>query len=100
MIFITQLIYIKPGKEAEFHAFENQAIPLMGKYTGRLVQRLRPTQETYVAGEEKKPYEIHIVSFESEEKLQAFFKDDTRLQFKHLKDGSVESILMFKGEKM
>ncbi|SMD36754.1 hypothetical protein SAMN04488029_3051 [Reichenbachiella faecimaris] len=100
MLYITQLIYIKPGKEKVFHEFENHAIPLMEKYTGKLVQRLRPDDAAYVAGEEQKPYEIHIVSFESEEKLQEFFQDETRLQFKHLKDDSVKSILMFRGEKM
>ena len=100
MLYITQLIYVKPGKEEIFLEFESHAIPLMEKYTGKLIQRLRPNAADYVAGEEEKPYEIHIVSFESEEKLQAFFKDNTRLKFKHLKDESVKSILMFKGEKM
>lgn len=100
MIFITQLIYIKPGKESVFQEFENHAIPLMEKYSGKLIQRLRPNASDYVDGEDEKPYEIHIVSFDSEEKLQEFFRDDTRLQFKHLKDDSVKSILMFKGEKM
>lgn len=100
MLYITQLIYIKPGKEAIFQEFENHAIPLMEKYSGKLVQRLRPESAAFVDGEERKPYEIHIVSFESEAKLKEFMKDDTRLKFKHLKDESVESILMFKGEKM
>lgn len=100
MLYITQLIYIEPGKEAIFQEFENYAIPLMEKYSGRLIQRLRPDNSIYIAGEEKKPYEIHIVSFESEENFQEFLKDDERLKFKHLKDESVESILMFKGEKI
>ncbi|MEP2025111.1 MAG: DUF1330 domain-containing protein [Reichenbachiella sp.] len=100
MIYITQFIYLKPGKEAIFQAFENHAIPLMEKYTGKIVQRLRPDATAYVAGEDKKPYEIHIVSFESEDKLNEFMNDNSRLKYKHLKDESVESILMFKGEKM
>ncbi|MEP1779219.1 DUF1330 domain-containing protein [Reichenbachiella sp.] len=100
MIYITQLIYIKSGKELVFQEFETHAIPLMEKYTGRLIQRLRPNADAYVAGEEEKPYEIHLVSFESEEKLQEFFDDKNRLKFKHLKDESVKSILMVKGKKM
>lgn len=100
MLYITQLIYIKPGKESVFQEFENYAIPLMEKYSGKLVQRLRPDIEAYVDGEEQKPYEIHIVRFDSEAKLKEFMQDHTRLKFKHLKDESVESILMFKGEKM
>ena len=100
MLYITQLIYIKPGKERVFHEFENHAIPLMEKYSGKLIQRLRPEASSYLDGEKQKPYEIHIVSFESEDKLSEFMKDDTRLKFKHLKDESVESILMFKGERL
>ncbi|WP_422361824.1 DUF1330 domain-containing protein [Reichenbachiella sp.] len=100
MLYITQLIYVKQGKEDVFQEFENQAIPLMEKYTGKLIQRLRPEVSAYVDGEDQKPYEIHIISFDSEDKLKEFMKDDTRLKFKHLKDESVESILMFKGEKM
>ena len=100
MIYITQLIYVKQGKESVFQEFENQAIPLMGKYTGKIVQRLRPSSEDFIEGEELKPYEIHIVSFESEEKFQDFLKDDARSKLTHLKEESVDSILMFKGKRM
>lgn len=100
MLYITQLIYIKPGKEKVFQEFENHAIPLMEKYSGKLIQRLRPEASAFVDGEEPKPYEIHVISFDSETKLKEFMKDDTRLEFKHLKEESVESILMFKGERM
>ena len=31
MIYLTQLIFVKKGKEAIFHEFENFAIPLMEK---------------------------------------------------------------------
>lgn len=100
MILITQLIYVNPGKEPVFNEFEDRAIPLMKEYSGRLIQRVRPRSEDFVAGEDIKPYEIHVVSFESEERFQAFLKDDRRLQIKHLKDDAVKSILMFKGEPM
>lgn len=100
MIYVAQLIYIKPGKESIFQEFEKEVIPLMEKYTGKIVQRLRPQAETYVEGEEEKPYEIHVISFDSAEKMQEFLDDKTRLQFEHLKDDSVQSILMFKGEEI
>ncbi|MEO9967714.1 MAG: DUF1330 domain-containing protein [Reichenbachiella sp.] len=99
MIYITQLIFVKEGKESVFQEFESHVIPIMQAYSGRMVYRVRPSQEAFVDGDEEKPYEIHIVSFESEEKLQEFLKDDTRMRFKHLKDESVRAILMFKGKK-
>lgn len=36
MIFLTQLVYINPGKEKTFQAFENVAIRLISKYGGEL----------------------------------------------------------------
>lgn len=35
MIYLTQLIYIKPGYEAIFHQFEDIALPLFEKYNSK-----------------------------------------------------------------
>jgi len=43
MIYITQLIYIHKGQEHAFHQFEDIAIPLIEKYNGKLLLRLRPS---------------------------------------------------------
>jgi antibiotic biosynthesis monooxygenase (ABM) superfamily enzyme len=99
MIYITQLIFLKKGKEAIFHEFEDFAIPLIEKYNGKLMYRLRPESSAYVSAEDEKPYEIHIVSFDNEADLHRFMKDDSRLKFIHLKNESVETILLIKGEK-
>jgi len=98
MIYITQLIYVKPGMEEVFHAFESEAIPLLKEYSGKIIQRIRPTQECFIEGEDLKPYEVHLVSFKSEDDLVAFSKDPRRAGFIHLKEESVSSILMYKGE--
>ena len=100
MIYITQLIFIKEGQEMIFQEFESFAIPLIEKYNGKLLYRLRPDDNAYVSADAEKPYEIHIVSFDSEMDLQRFMKDDTRLKFIHLKNESVKTILLIKGEKM
>ncbi|UZR97321.1 DUF1330 domain-containing protein [Chondrinema litorale] len=100
MIYITQLIFIQEGKEELFLEFESHAIPLMEKHGGKLIYRLRPKQEDFISGEEEKPYEIHFVSFESEEQLNQFMHDDARLNFIHLKNESVKTMLLVKGKKM
>ncbi|RJE71679.1 DUF1330 domain-containing protein [Reichenbachiella sp. MSK19-1] len=97
MIYITQLIYIKAGKEQEF---ENHVIPLMEKYTGKIIQRIRPTVESFVSGEENQPYEIHFLSFDSQEKLDEYLRDDSRLQYIHLKEASIQSTFLVKGTKI
>lgn len=100
MIYITQIIFVKEEKEALFLEFESFAIPLMEKYGGKIIYRIRPSIESFIEVEEEKPYEIHFISFPSEEKLQAFMQDDARLQFLHLKEESVQSIFMVKGKKV
>ena len=100
MIFITQLIFVKEGKESIFLKFENHAIPLMEKYGGKILYRLRPKEKDFISEEKETPYEIHLISFESEHQLNAFMNDDTRLEFIHLKNESVKSMLLIKGQKL
>lgn len=100
MIYITQLIFIKKGKEKTFLEFEKIAIPLMEKYNGKMIYRLRPSKDDFIENNKETPYEIHFISFDSEEDLTKFIKDDSRLKFIHLKNDSIKSTLIVKGEKM
>jgi hypothetical protein len=59
MIYVTQLIYVRPGKETEF--------------------------------------ETHFVSFETEDDLERYSRDDQRQRFLHLKNESVRSALVVRG---
>lgn len=98
MIYITQLIYIQEGKEAVFHEFENVAIPLIAKYRGQLLLRIRPDQSHFIEQSIASPYEIHLVAFENESDFQSFMWDETRKQFLHLKEASIQSALLIKGQ--
>jgi hypothetical protein len=100
MIYITQLIFVKEGKEDIFLEFEDGVLPLMEKYNGRIIYRLRPTKEAFIAEEKELPYEIHFLSFDDETDLINFMNDDRRLEFIHLKNESVKSVLLVKGVKM
>lgn len=100
MIYITQLIYIKEGQESVFHQFENIAIPIISKYNGRLLLRVRPTEDTFIEQDVDKPYEIHLVEFNSEKDFQNFSQDDERKKFLHLKEQSIKSSFLVKGHKI
>lgn len=99
MLYITQLIYIKDGQENVFNQFEEVAIPIIAKYNGRLLLRVRPTENTFIENSIDRPYEIHLVEFDSEQDFQNFIKDEERNQFLHLKDQSIKSVLVIKGIK-
>lgn len=100
MIYITQIIYIKEGKEKAFLEFEKISISLMEKYSGEMIYRLRPDKNSFISSTKELPYEIHFISFGSEEELSAFMKDDSRLNFIHLKEEAIKSIVLIKGAKM
>ena len=100
MIFITQLIYILDGQEAVFDEFEALALPIIPKYNGRLLFRLRPGGSAYIEREIERPYEIHLVTFETEKDFTDFMQDEERKSFLHLKTKSIKSAWMLKGEKI
>jgi uncharacterized protein (DUF1330 family) len=100
MIFLTQLVYIKPGQEAIFNQFEEIAIPAILKYNGRLLLRVRPGEDSFIEHYIEKPYEIHLVEFESEQDFVNFTKDEEREKFLHLKEQSIQSVLLIKGTKL
>jgi len=100
MIFITQLIYIKKGQESIFHQFEDIAIPAILKYNGRLLIRVRPDSASVIENNIELPYEIHLVEFDTEQDFENFKNDEERKKFLHLKEQSVNSVLLIKGEKI
>ena len=100
MIYITQLIYIIDGQENIFDQFENIAIPIISKYNGRLLFRVRPGSDSFVEHQIDKPYEIHLVEFDSEQDFGNFMRDEERKKFLHLKEKSIKTSILFKGTKL
>jgi hypothetical protein len=100
MIFITQLVYIKEGQELAFHQFEDIAIPAILRYNGRLLLRIRPTENNFIEHDIERPYEIHLVEFAAETDFENFKQDAERQKFLHLKEQSIKSVLLIKGTKI
>jgi len=100
MIYIMQLIYIKEGQEKIFHQFEDIALPIIVKYNGKLLLRVRPSQESFIEYHIDKPYEIHLVEFETEKDFENFKLDEERKQFLHLKEQSIKTSILIQGVKL
>jgi len=100
MIFLTQLIYIKEGQENVFHQFEEIAMPLISKYNGRLLLRVRPDNNSFIENSIEKPYEIHLVEFDTVQDFENFRLDEERRKFLYLKEQSVQTTLLIKGTKL
>ncbi len=100
MIYITQLIYIKEGQEKTFHEFEDVAIPIISKYNGRLLLRVRPDKDSVIERGIDRPYEIHLVEFDDEQDFKNFMLDEERKKFLHLKEQSIRSSVLYKGVRL
>jgi uncharacterized protein (DUF1330 family) len=95
--FITQLIYIHPGAEKIFDEFEAVAIPLIAKYGGTLMLRIRPEPAAIIEASDDPPYEVHLVEFPTESAFLQFMKDEERKRFLHLKEQAIRSSVLIKG---
>ncbi len=100
MIYITQLIYIVPGQERVFDQFEDVAIPIISKYNGRLLFRVRPNDNSFIEYQGDKPYEIHLVEFDSDQDFENFKRDEERKKFLHLKEQSIKASVLYYGKKL
>jgi antibiotic biosynthesis monooxygenase (ABM) superfamily enzyme len=96
MLVITQLVFLEPGKEAEFLAFEDKVLPLLTRHGGELLLRIRPSAESIVATEVGVPYEVHVVTFADEDGLTAYTNDPERLRWIALKETSVRAVRLYK----
>jgi uncharacterized protein (DUF1330 family) len=100
MLYITQLIYLIPGQEKTFEEFEAVAIPLIAKYNGRMLLRVRPTDDSFIEDHFGRPFEIHLVEFDSDQDFENFRKDEERKKFLHLKEKSIREAVMIGGKKL
>ena len=76
------------------------AIPTILKYSGRLTLRIRPEENSIIERNIEKPYEIHLVEFDTQEDFDNFKKDEERKKFLHLKEQSIKSTILIQGIKL
>lgn len=100
MIYVTLLVYLKEGKELVFEAYETLALTMLEEYGGVLMLRTRPNESSVVYADMEVPYEVHLLSFPSVEMFANFVGDERRNEFMHLKEASIKTSLMIKGEKL
>ena len=100
MIYITQLIYIRDGEQNVFDQFEDVAIPIISKYNGRLLLRVRPAENDFIEARIEKPYEMHLVEFHNEQDFDNFMRDEERKKFLQLKEKSIKASMLIRGTKI
>ena len=74
-MIVAQIARIPPAGVAAFQQFESVVLPLMPRYGGRLHRRLRSADSCV---------ELHIISFPSNDALDAYRSDPIRAEHLHL----------------
>lgn len=64
-------LWIHPGQDSTFEAFERDAARVMAKHGGRIDQAVRVAQE----GTSDAPFEVHCVSFPDRAAADAYASD-------------------------
>ncbi len=100
MIYITAFLFINEGKEGLYNQYESEVLPLLKNHKGKLIYRVKPNDDNYINAEEEKPFEIHFISFESEEGFKGFLNDEKRLSFNNLKEASIKTSFIVKGKAL
>ena len=98
MLYYTQIIFVKPGQEDQFNLFESHVLPLLKKYNGTLIYRVRPSDGSVIETTIGNPYELHLVTFPAKEDFVGYSKDEGRLKYLDLKENSIERALLIEGE--
>ena len=98
MIYITQLIYLKKGKKKVFESFEKGVLPLIQRHGGQMLFRSAPPSRSIRSASIEKPDEIQLIRFESEEQFRAYVDDEDRMKLLALKQESVRTQILIKGD--
>lgn len=100
MLYYTQILFVKEGQETTFHDFEDHVLPLLQRHNGELIYRVRPTMNSVLVTTVGQPYEIHIVTFPERKDFEHYRDDPQRMQYMHLKDSSVERVILIEGKAL
>ena len=93
-------MFIKEGKEHVFNEYESSVLPILKDYNGKLMYRIRPRKEDFIEFEGEKPYELHLISFETNVDFTNFINDDKRKSFEKVKEECIRSTFIIQGQKL
>lgn len=70
-------LWIHPGQELAFEAFEREAVGVMARHGGRIDRAVRVTGQGVDA-----PFEVHVVSFPDPAAADSYASDPATLELK------------------
>ena len=95
-IILVVSLFIHAGREAEFRQFETEAARIMKRYGGQIERVIRSTVSA-LSG--VAPHEIHIVSFPSMERFDAYRGDAELAKLAPLRQAAIARTEIIIGEE-
>jgi antibiotic biosynthesis monooxygenase (ABM) superfamily enzyme len=78
-------LWIHPGQEAAFEAFERDAARIMARHGGRIDSAVRVAADR--AGDA--PFEVHVVSFPERGAAESYAADAETVELRRRRDGII-----------
>src|ERR1700747_1660041 len=97
MLYYTQLVFINEGKEDLFLEFEDRVLPILSKYNGTLLYRVRPGKDNVIESTVGQPFDVHLLSLPSKELFAAYASDEERVQYLDMKNESMARVMLIEG---
>jgi antibiotic biosynthesis monooxygenase (ABM) superfamily enzyme len=92
-------LWIHPGQEAEFDAFEREAARLMARHKGRIDRAIRMTPPEGAGPRDETPYEIHVVSFPNKGAWEAYGADPDTLKLREKRSQIISRTAIMQGRE-
>jgi uncharacterized protein (DUF1330 family) len=86
-------LWIHPGQEVAFEAFERAASRIMARYGGRIDRAVRVAAGQ--AGDS--PFEVHVVSFPGKEAAESYAADPETVELRRRRDGIIARTEVLEG---
>lgn len=94
-LILVVSLFIHSGREVQFRRFEIEAARIMKKYEGKIERVIHPT----TSAQSSVPYEIHIVSFPSLERFEAYRIDADLASLAPLRQAAIARTEVIMGEE-
>jgi antibiotic biosynthesis monooxygenase (ABM) superfamily enzyme len=92
-------LWIHPGQEEAFEAFEREAARIMARHKGRIDSAVRLTPPPGAPANDATPYELHIVSFPDEAAFQAYSSDPETLALREKRPKIIARTVLMAGRE-
>jgi antibiotic biosynthesis monooxygenase (ABM) superfamily enzyme len=92
-------LWIHPGQEAAFDAFEQEAARLMARHKGRIDHAIRMTSLEGAGSNDATPYETHVVSFPDKAAWEAYGQDPETLKLREKRSQIISRTAIMQGRE-